>query len=150
MYREEIFAKLAKQLVWQRCLHPSYTASPTVPVDQLLWLDYCTLQQYTPNIILTSSQLRTFIRVSISLSNVLLALIVIHQIKNYSLHIITCRLLKVVWSLMLGRYLSKIPKNKQCLVLMEKSKFLHQKMVVGQQRLIFMLKLFISNAINFI
>uniref|UniRef100_A0A2S2QQJ4 DNA polymerase alpha subunit B n=1 Tax=Sipha flava TaxID=143950 RepID=A0A2S2QQJ4_9HEMI len=61
--QEETFEKLSKQIIWQRCLHPSYTASPTVPVDQLLWLEHCTLQQNTPHIILTSSQLRTFIRV---------------------------------------------------------------------------------------
>ncbi|XP_050425500.1 DNA polymerase alpha subunit B-like isoform X7 [Adelges cooleyi] len=60
---EELFTKLCKQLVWQRSLHPSYTASPTVPVDQLLWLEHCSLKRNTPHVILTSSQLRTFIRV---------------------------------------------------------------------------------------
>ncbi|KAL4135781.1 hypothetical protein QTP88_007369 [Uroleucon formosanum] len=61
--REEMFTKLAKQIIWQRCLHPSYVANPNVPVDHLLWLEHCTLQQNTPHMILTSSQLRTFIRV---------------------------------------------------------------------------------------
>jgi len=65
IYREEMFTKLAKQIIWQRCLHPSYVANPNVPVDHLLWLEHCTLQQNTPHIILTSSQLRTFIRVMI-------------------------------------------------------------------------------------
>lgn len=64
-YREEMFTKLAKQIIWQRCLHPSCIANPNVPVDHLMWLEHCTLQQNTPHIILTSSQLRTFIRVII-------------------------------------------------------------------------------------
>uniref|UniRef100_A0A2H8TV64 DNA polymerase alpha subunit B n=3 Tax=Melanaphis sacchari TaxID=742174 RepID=A0A2H8TV64_9HEMI len=58
-----MFTKLAKQIIWQRCLHPSYVANPNVCVDNLLWLEHCTLQQNTPHIILTSSQLRTFIRI---------------------------------------------------------------------------------------
>ncbi|XP_026817937.1 DNA polymerase alpha subunit B [Rhopalosiphum maidis] len=61
--KEELFTKLARQIIWQRCLHPSYIANPNVAVDHLLWLQHCTLQQNTPHIILTSSQLRTFIRV---------------------------------------------------------------------------------------
>lgn len=58
-----MFTKLAKQFVWQRSLHPSYTANPNVPVDHLLWLEHSTWQNNTPHIILTSSQLRTFIKV---------------------------------------------------------------------------------------
>lgn len=58
-----MFAKLAKQIVWQRSLHPSYTANPSVPIDHLLWLEHCIFQNNTPHIVLTSSQLRTFIKV---------------------------------------------------------------------------------------
>lgn len=62
-----MFTKLAKQFVWQRSLHPSYLANPTMPVDQSLWLEHCSLQENTPHIILTSSQLRPFIRVIVSI-----------------------------------------------------------------------------------
>lgn len=61
--QEEIFTRLAKQIVSQRCLHPSVNINPTVPVDQLLWLEHCLFDECTPHIILMSSQLRTFIRV---------------------------------------------------------------------------------------
>lgn len=67
VYREEMFTKLAKQIVWQRCLHPSFTVNPSVPIDPGLWLECCILQNNTPHIILTSSQLRTFIRVIIKI-----------------------------------------------------------------------------------
>ncbi|VVC41300.1 DNA polymerase alpha/epsilon, subunit B [Cinara cedri] len=61
--QEETFEKLSKQIVWQQSLHPSYTASPTIPVDQFLWLEHCNFEEFTPHIILTTSQLRSFIRV---------------------------------------------------------------------------------------
>lgn len=64
-YREDMFTRLAKHIKWQRCLHPSYVANPNVCVDHLQWVEHCTLQKNTPHIILTSSQLRTFIRVII-------------------------------------------------------------------------------------
>ncbi|XP_050529813.1 DNA polymerase alpha subunit B [Daktulosphaira vitifoliae] len=59
---DELCAKLSKHIVWQRSLHPSYTASPTVPIDQSLWLEHCSLKKNTPHIVVTCSQLRTFIR----------------------------------------------------------------------------------------
>lgn len=79
-YREEMFTKLAKHIISQRCLHPSYNYSPTVPVDQLLWLEHCIFHKYTPHIILMSSQLRTFIRVIILFTS--LNSFVLHNTKN--------------------------------------------------------------------
>lgn len=58
-----MFTRLTKQIISQKCLHPSLNINPTVPVDQLLWLEHCSFEKYTPHIILMSSQLRTFIRV---------------------------------------------------------------------------------------